>query len=71
MNPGLNSSEILSQIKRLKKGEQIALFEKVALLIRENKKDSNPTKLSDISGVGSSLWHDTNIDEYVDSERQW
>ncbi|MDB5153580.1 MAG: hypothetical protein JWR54_2331 [Mucilaginibacter sp.] len=70
MNAELNSNEILSQIKRLNKGEQIALFEKVALLIRKAKK-TNPAKLSDISGVGSSLWHGADIDEYVDGERQW
>jgi hypothetical protein len=71
MNSVLNTNEILSQIKRLNKVEQIALFEKVALLIRKTEKTSKPTKLSDISGVGSAVWHDTNIDEYVDAERQW
>jgi hypothetical protein len=71
MNAGLNINEILLQIKHLDKKDQLSLLEKVALLIRKSETRGNKTKLSSISGIGSSLWSKTNIGEYIDQERQW
>ena len=71
MNSDLNVNDILLQVKRLDKEDQISLLEKLALLISKSERKEIKTKLSSISGVGSSLWSNTNIDEYVDQERQW
>lgn len=71
MNAELNLNEILSQVKRLNKIDQVALLERISLLVHKTKKPSQATKLSDIAGVGASLWNAESIDEYVDSERQW
>jgi len=71
MNSDLNVNDILLQVKRLDKEDQISLLEKLALLISKSERKEIKTKLSSISGVGSSLWSHTDIDEYVDQERQW
>ena len=71
MNSDLNVNDILLQVKRLDKEDQISLLEKLALLISKSERKEIKTKLSSISGVGSSLWSNTNIDEYVDQERRW
>ncbi len=55
----------------LDKEEQLTLLERIALLIRKTKDRNQLTKLSDISGIGSSVWSNTNIDEYLERERQW
>jgi hypothetical protein len=70
MNAELNLNEILSQIKKLNKPDQATLLKKIAAMIQKGT-TSPSAKLSEISGLGSSVWHNVNIDEYVDSERQW
>lgn len=70
MPTALNIHDILSKVKKLDKQEQLTLLEKLATIIRKNEQTIAPAKLSKISGVGSKIWKKTNIDEYVDQERQ-
>lgn len=69
MNAELNLNEILTQVRKLKKAEQVTLLKKISSILKSKEKPSSPVKLSEISGVGSSLWRD--IDKYLDEERQW
>jgi hypothetical protein len=69
MNAELNLNSILSQVKKLNKTEKITLLQKISLLIK-NETISKPVSLTDISGVGSSVWKDIDIDKYIDKERQ-
>ena len=71
MSSTLNIHDILSKVKQLGKDEQLTLLEKLIALIRKNESIKSPTKLSGISGIGSKIWKKTNIDEYIDQERQW
>ncbi|MBC7401017.1 MAG: hypothetical protein H7289_13835 [Mucilaginibacter sp.] len=71
MDAELSLKEIISQVKKLNKGEKITLLQRITLLISKEEKSTKTVKLSDISGLGSSLWHNINVDEYVDSEREW
>ncbi|GGG80788.1 hypothetical protein GCM10007415_11620 [Parapedobacter pyrenivorans] len=71
MNADLNINTILTQVKQLNRADQLSLLEKLALLIRKSDTTRNKVKLSSISGIGSSLWSKTNIDEYIEQERQW
>ncbi|QEC75869.1 hypothetical protein [Mucilaginibacter ginsenosidivorax] len=71
MNADLNINEILLQVERLDKEDQLSLLEKLALMIRKSERKQKQTKLSSLSGIGSSLWSNLDIDEYVDQERQW
>jgi len=67
----LSIYDILSKVKMLDKEEQLTLLEMIVALIRKNETQITPTKLSKISGIGSKVWKHTNIDEYIDQERQW
>ncbi len=67
----INLHDILSKVKELDKEEQFTLLERLVALIRKHETNSNPTKLSNISGIGSKIWKKTNIDDYIDQERQW
>ena len=71
MSATLNINDILSKVKELDKDEQLTLLERLAALIRKNEAIKVPTKLSKISGVGSKIWKKTNIDKFIDQERQW
>ena len=69
MNAELNLNEIITQVRKLKKAQQVTLLKKITSILKSEEKPSAPVKLSEISGVGSSLWRD--IDKYIDEERQW
>lgn len=71
MSSTLNIHDILSKVKELDKDEQLTLLERLVALIRKNESIKSPAKLSRISGIGSKIWKKTNIDEYIDRERQW
>lgn len=71
MNAELALNEILSQVQKLNKVEQSTLLKKIALMMKKQKTASATVKLKDISGLGSSVWKDVDIDKYVADERQW
>jgi hypothetical protein len=71
MSATSNLHDILSKVKELDKEEQLTLLERLVALIRKHETTSAPTKLSKISGIGSKVWEKTDIDDYIDQERQW
>ena len=60
---------ILAQVKKLDRAEQLNLLQKLTQMLQRNK--NQKTTLSSISGIGSEIWKDTEIDAYVDEQRQW
>lgn len=67
-----NLNDILAEIQHLDKGSQWVLLERLASMLRRNSMSTaGTTKISDISGVGSDLWRGMDIDDYIESERQW
>jgi len=66
----LNIYDILTKVKIIYKEDQLTLLEKIVALIKKKDAQSTPTKLSKISGIGSKVWKQKNIDEYIDKERQ-
>ena len=71
MDAELKLNKILLQVQKLNKFEQAALLKKISSLISGNKQSQKPVRLIEISGLGSSLWHNIDINKYVDEERQW
>lgn len=67
----LNLQDILSNIQKLDKSQQFTLLEKLVAIIRKDDVTKKPVNLSNISGIGSKVWQSSNIDEYIDKERQW
>ena len=67
----LNIHDILSNVQKLDKEEQLTLLERLVALIRKEEAPIRPSKLSKITGIGSKVWQSTNIDEYIERERQW
>jgi hypothetical protein len=71
MSTTLNIRKIMTQVKHLNKEEQYTLLECLIALVRKTDDTHQNQKLSSISGVGSEIWKNVNIDEYIDHERQW
>lgn len=71
MNAEVSLKKILSQVQKLNKVEQVTLLRKITSMLQDKDGTSGSVKLSEISGVGSFLWHDVDIDKYVYEERQW
>ena len=71
MHAELRLNKILTQVQKLNKIEQAALLKKISSLINGNEQPVKTIKLTEISGLGADLWHDIDIDKYVDEERQW
>ena len=71
MDAELKLNKILLQVQKLNKFEQATLLKKISSLVNGNDQPPKSVKFIEISGLGSSLWHSTDIDKYVDEERQW
>lgn len=65
----LNS--ILSQVQKLSKVEQAVLLDKILAMLNATAVSKKDIRLMELSGLGSEIWRDTDIDKYVDDERQW
>ncbi len=63
--------DILSKVKKLDMNDRLTLLERLVALIKKENTPAMNTKLSQISGVGSGMWQKTNIDEYLDQQREW
>lgn len=73
MAASLSINDILTQVKRLDKEDQLTLLQQVAsLLKRTDAADARYRRLAEITGLGSEIWKNTeDIDNYIDGERQW
>lgn len=67
----IDVDDILLKVKLLKKEDQMNLLERILYLINSKEVQSNTSKLSSISGKGSNIWKNTDIDQYVINEREW
>lgn len=67
-----NINNIISQVKKLDKEDQINLLQTLLQVVKkEVPKKSNLVKLSSLSGLGSEVWKYTDINSYIERERQW
>jgi hypothetical protein len=63
-------NDILSRVGKLNKADQAILLKKITSLVK-NEALTETVQLSQLSGLGTIVWSDVNIDDYLDSERQW
>ena len=68
-----NIDNIIFEVKKLDKKDQINLLKRLLELV---KKTEVPDKgalvnLTSLSGLGSDIWKNTDIDSYIENERRW
>ena len=73
MATSLSINDILDQVKRLDKKGRLTLLQRIAdLLKRDEVRTPAKVDLTSLSGLGSDIWKSTkDIDDHIDSERQW
>jgi hypothetical protein len=73
MATSANINDILSQVKRLDKEDQLTLLQRMAHLLKSSESQKPPSvRLTALSGLGSDIWKSVDIiDQYLDEERQW
>ena len=68
----LNFQDLLSQVEKLNKDEQLTLLEKIVTLLKRKRSENEPEiNLTALNGLGKDIWKGTDIDGYVHEERQW
>ncbi len=67
----LNIHGILSQVRKLDKDERFILLERLISLVRKDDDTEKVSTLSSISGIGSEIWKNVDVDEYIEQERKW
>ena len=72
MNSSIRINSIINQISSLDYNSKIQVVEKILTMIKsKEKKHVAKIKLTDLKGLGSDIWNNINIDEYIAGERQW
>ena len=71
MSETIDIHDLMSKIRNLDKEDQFSLLERLVALVRKSDELERVPKLSSISGVGSDIWKNTDIENYIDQERQW
>ncbi len=73
MNAAPKVEKILTQISKLDYESRLYLMEKLVRQMQEDetKQASVDCHLTDLEMLGSEIWKDVNIDEFVQEERQW
>ncbi len=72
MATSININDIVTQVRKLNKDDQITLIQRLVLLLKRTEKTNEATiPLTSLSGLSSETWENTDIDNYIDEERQW
>lgn len=73
MDNSLTISRILSQFMKLNFDDRKILLQKLKELMTLSKNEFKEpgNGLTSLSGLGSEIWHDIDIDSYVKNERRW
>ncbi len=70
MSKSVSLEVIVNQIETLDYDSKLSLLERLVSLIRR-KKSPDKISLTDLNGLGSEIWKDVDIANYVSRERQW
>lgn len=72
MDESVRVKNILSQISKLDNKSRLYLIDRLEEL-KKNKSEVKPSshKLIELNSLGSEIWQDIDIDNYVQQERQW
>ena len=73
MDKSVKLKSLITQIEELDNESRMYLLERLTKMLR-NKSSVEPSKkrnLSELEGLGSEVWKDVNIDDYIRKMRDW
>lgn len=70
---GMTLQEMIQEAQKLSVEEREKLAQALqAMSLRSPQQTSNKYRLSDIRGLGADIWHDIDVQQYVDDSRdEW
>ncbi len=72
MNASIEIKKILAQVDQMGDKEKLMILEKIkSILEKEDKNHSSKLSLYSLKGLGSDIWKDTTVDDYIKREREW
>lgn len=72
MSNSVKIEHILSEIKQLDYETKMSLLERINMLVKSDvQKSKSNVRLIELKGLGSEIWSNVNIDNYIKQERQW
>ncbi|MDY0202000.1 MAG: hypothetical protein RBR40_13545 [Tenuifilaceae bacterium] len=70
MESTLNTNDILGYIEKLNFSNKIDLLARLANIIKREQKVNSTVSLTNLQGLGKELWRKTDIDAYLNAERE-
>lgn len=73
MNATIEIKKILAQVDQMDEQAKANVLEKIKAILSNAKIAEENSKLTlySLKGVGSDLWRDTDVEEYIKKEREW
>lgn len=72
MSASLNKQELFAEVEKLPVRDKLILLHKLQQQFEKTSNLQKPSfRLTSLSGLGSEVWKDTDIDQYIEEERQW
>lgn len=70
MESTLNTNDILGYIEKLNFSNKIDLLARLANIIKREQKVNSTVSLTNLQGLGKELWRKSDIDAYLNAERE-
>ncbi|MGM0619885.1 MAG: hypothetical protein ACQETJ_02485 [Bacteroidota bacterium] len=72
MDVSIKIDQIVKQVSSLDYNSKIQVAEKIISLLKApEKKDNQPNKLTDLKGLGTEVWENIDVNDYLQNERSW
>lgn len=73
MDNPVTVEKILTQIKKLDYEARLVLMQRLQKQLVKNmgSKASTSHRLTELSGLGSEIWKNIDVEQYLQQERQW
>jgi hypothetical protein len=70
MNTSVKINHIIEQIAELDDHTKKLLMDEILQMINKNT-EKRRRNLTDLKGLGKELWKNINVENYIQTERQW
>ncbi|OQX79880.1 MAG: hypothetical protein B6D64_04140 [Bacteroidetes bacterium 4484_276] len=71
METTLRINELIDQISPLNDQSKILLISMIKKMIDRKQVEKKRHLITDLSGLGSGIWKNVNVDSFIENERQW
>lgn len=68
----IDINDIISQVKKMDKKDQVNLLDRILLLVQKPELKAKESQgLSSLSNFKNHTWTNVDIEKYIEDERQW